>query len=125
MNIVTKMLLTVSIGITSISNAQNILPLQQSVQSQIGSPLINSSVGQPEAAGDTILAETFGNGLLGDGINGVWTTNGTVSGLADADAVWEYRGTSTTPNNTIGSRGAYEVNLSRCHHHKQTCVQQL
>ena len=57
--------------------------------------------------------ETFSNGLSGDGTNGAWTTNGTVTSggtaSADPDAVWEYRGTATTPNNTIGSRGGYSA----------------
>ena len=54
------------------------------------------------ALGDTIMIETFGNGYNGDGTNGAWTNNGSTS-----SAIWEYRGSSTTPNNTVGSRGAY------------------
>ncbi len=49
--------------------------------------------------GDTILAETFSNGLSGDPGNGAWTNVG--------NANWEYRGTGTNPDNTVGSRGAY------------------
>ena len=60
-----------------------------------------------EALGAIWFTETFGAGLAGDGSNGAWTTSGTVSGAADPDAVWEYRGTATTPSNAIGSRGAY------------------
>lgn len=63
------------------------------------SPASSSNV---SAIGDTILHETFGNGLAGDGSNGVWTNTGVPS-----TAKWEYRGTSTTPSNTTGSRGAY------------------
>ncbi|MFT6324038.1 MAG: hypothetical protein ACJAWO_001596, partial [Halieaceae bacterium] len=62
------------------------------------------------ALGATIFTETFGAGLAGDGSNGAWTSNGKDgSGVTDPDAVWEYRGTATTPDNTVGSRGAYMV----------------
>ena len=54
------------------------------------------------AIGDTIFHETFGNGLNGDGTNGTWSNYG-----APNTALWEYRGTSTTPDNTTGSQGAY------------------
>lgn len=54
------------------------------------------------AIGDTIFTETFGNGLNGDGSNGAWSNSG-----APATALWEYRGTSTTPDITTGSRGAF------------------
>ena len=61
------------------------------------------------ALGDTLFHETFGNGLSGDGTNGIWTTNGNDGwGSNDPNALWEYRGISTSPNNSIGSRGAYE-----------------
>ncbi len=60
---------------------------------------------------DTVYIETWGNGLAGE--NGAWTntfrqsSSGAQGALAnDVDAAWEYRGPSTNPNNTIGSRGA-------------------
>lgn len=59
------------------------------------------------ALGTIHFSETFGAGLAGDGSNGAWTTNGTVSGSADPDAVWEYRGPSTTPGVGTGSRGQW------------------
>ena len=60
------------------------------------------------AQGTVWFSETFGMGLAGDGTNGAWTTNGTVANATpDPDAVWEYRGPSTTPDNTIGSRGQW------------------
>lgn len=49
--------------------------------------------------GDTIFAETWGNGFNGDPGNGAWTADGPNS--------WEYRGPGTTPDVTQGSRGAY------------------
>ena len=42
-----------------------------------------------------------------NGIPTTWLNYGTANGTADPDAKWEYRGPSTTPNNTVGSRGAY------------------
>jgi hypothetical protein len=60
------------------------------------------------ALGQVLFTETFGAGLAGDGANGAWTTSGKDgTGAADANAVWEYRGTTTNPDNTVGSRGAY------------------
>lgn len=69
----------------------------------------NRAAGNGTAAlGAVLFEETFGAGLAGDGTNGAWTTNGVDgSGVNDPDAVWEYRGPNTTPDNTIGSRGAY------------------
>lgn len=49
--------------------------------------------------GDTIFAETFGDGLNGDPGNGSWSNTGSAN--------WEYRGPATTPDVTVGSRGAY------------------
>ena len=42
-----------------------------------------------------------------NGIPTTWLNYGTANGTSDPDAKWEYRGPSTTPNNTVGSRGAY------------------
>jgi hypothetical protein len=44
------------------------------------------------------------------GIPSTWLNSGTANLVSDTDAVWEYRGTLTTPNNTVGSRGAYMSN---------------
>lgn len=52
-----------------------------------------------------IWSEDFANG-----IPSTWSNSGTANGVADPDAVWEYRGPNTTPNNTVGSRGAYTFN---------------
>ncbi len=82
------------------------------VQTAYTTPVTNNrsaGAGNGTAAlGATLFAETFGMGLAGDAGNGAWTTSGNDgTGVADPDAVWEYRGTSTTPDNTVGSRGAY------------------
>lgn len=69
----------------------------------MGSTRRGSSASTPSTAtGTVIFHETFGNGLAGDGSNGAWTTNGVPTA-----AKWEYRGASTTPANTVGSRGNY------------------
>lgn len=44
-------------------------------------------------------SENFANGIPSD-----WSQNG-----SSATAVWEYRGTGTVPNNTVGSRGAFST----------------
>jgi hypothetical protein len=78
----------------------------------ITTPSIIPTRGAPNGNGTASIgtlwfSESFGNGLLGDGTNGTWSTNGTVSGVADPDAKWEYRGQFTTPSNAIGSRGQW------------------
>lgn len=49
--------------------------------------------------GDTVFFETFSDGLNGDPGNGSWTNVGSAN--------WEYRGPGTTPDISVGSRGAY------------------
>ena len=50
----------------------------------------------------TLLNETFSAGIPGS-----WTNSGTANGLANVNARFAYRGPATTPNNTVGSRGAF------------------
>lgn len=50
----------------------------------------------------TMLNETFANGIPAS-----WTNTGTAGGVTNPNARFEYRGPATTPNNTVGSRGAY------------------
>lgn len=53
--------------------------------------------------GETVIwSEDFASG-----IPTTWMNYGTAVGVADPDAKWEYRGTTTTPSNAVGSRGAY------------------
>ncbi len=53
--------------------------------------------------GETVIwSEDFASG-----IPTTWMNYGTAVGVADPDAKWEYRGTTTTPSNATGSRGAY------------------
>jgi hypothetical protein len=51
----------------------------------------------PVANGDTLYKYDFNNGLPSNWLNQGDTTT----------ALWEYRGPNTTPNNTVGTRGAY------------------
>ena len=54
------------------------------------------------SAESVVWSEDFANG-----IPSTWLNYGTAQGAADPDVKWEYRGATTTPNVTIGSRGAY------------------
>ena len=65
------------------------------------------SMSQAEVAsyyqGETVIwSEDFASG-----IPTTWMNYGTAVGVADPDAKWEYRGTTTTPSNATGSRGGY------------------
>ena len=52
---------------------------------------------------ETVLwSEDFANGIPAG-----WLNYGTAQGVTDPDAKWEYRGPQTTPNTSVGSRGAY------------------
>ena len=82
--------------IANFSQPSNLAPTSNATSIRAnGGPII-------AAAGDTLYHETFGSGLAGDGTNGSWTNQG-----SPAAAVWEYRGTNTSPDNTVGSQGAY------------------
>ena len=65
------------------------------------------SMSQAEVAsyyqGETVIwSEDFASG-----IPTTWMNYGTALGVADPDAKWEYRGTTTTPSIATGSRGGY------------------
>lgn len=56
-----------------------------------------------ESYPDTVYIEDFGGGTSSSS----WLPTGwTNVGISNANALWEYRGASTTPSNTTGSRGA-------------------
>lgn len=62
--------------------------------------------GSCNTAANRPLVVTFGNGIpAGWSQSGGSYAGGIVT--PDPDAVFEYRGPATTPNNTVGSRGAY------------------
>lgn len=54
------------------------------------------------ASTSLLLNETFAAGIPAN-----WTNSGTANGVSNPNAVFEYRGPATTPNNTVGSRGAF------------------
>lgn len=67
-----------------------------------GSGFTVNSSRSSESWPDTIYYEDFGGGNN----SSAWVPAGwTNAGINDPDATWEYRGTATTPNNTVGSRG--------------------
>lgn len=68
--------------------------------------------GQVTALPAFLYGSCTANGLLfeenfANGIGAGWTQTGSAAGVANVNARFEYRGPATTPNNTIGSRGAY------------------
>ena len=52
-------------------------------------------------------SEDFANGIPSD-----WAQAGTSQGSPSSSAVWEYRGPNTTPDITVGSRGAFATNIA-------------
>lgn len=107
-------LLAISLGITA--NAQLSKTFQSNIQTIKSQSYTLSNVTRGIGGNsqvsigpvDTIFRETFSNGFSGDGSNGAWTNHGTsTSGTATVPANWEYRGTTTTPNNTVGSQGGF------------------
>ena len=112
-----KSLLSImGVAVTAMAFGQNVAPSPKNpvekqfntVKTVAPTPTSNRAGSNGTAAlGANLFIETFGAGLAGDGTNGAWTTNGNSNSTADPDAVWEYRGTATTPSNATGSRGAY------------------
>ena len=78
---------------------------EATVELSTESSVVFRSPSAPEAAGDTIFYESWGNGLAGDGSNGAWTAAATYGPSGTSFAGWEYRSPTSTPDVTIGSRG--------------------
>lgn len=76
-------------------------PYQASEHTPKKSP--HQSFGIESATTTVFWSENFANGIPSD-----WTQNGST-----AASVWEYRGTGTVPNNTVGSRGAFATGTGR------------
>ena len=55
-----------------------------------------------DAAETPIWSEDFASG-----IPSTWLSTGQASGVTNSNAHWVYRGTTTTPNNSVGSQGGY------------------
>lgn len=102
-----RILLSATVLLTSSVYAQTELAPQAKLVPELTSSI--QKITQPTTYKNTksttavvLFEETFGNGLAGDNTSMAWTTYGSVTG-----ADWEYRGTSTSPDNTVGSRGYY------------------
>ena len=78
---------------------------EATVELSTESSMVYRASSAPEAAGDIIFNESFGNGLMGDGTNGAWTSSATYGASGTSFAGWEYRSPSSTPDVTVGSRG--------------------
>ncbi len=91
---------------TSFVNAQNVF--QKSVEIRTSENLVSppAPVNQtPDITTNTVLfSENFASGIPSTWVNQGFNGN---TGLAEPLQRWEYRGPNTTPNNTVGSRGAY------------------
>ena len=73
-----------------------VIPVREAVQQKHFQPT------HYKEAGEAFFTEDFANGLAGNNEAGVsWTTDSD-----DGTSAWEYRGPSTTPDQTVGSRGA-------------------
>jgi hypothetical protein len=82
----------------------NINAQKATIKSFIGNePTATPTIGSfSESFPDTIYIQNFGGGNASSWVPAGWSN----AGVGDPDAKWEYRGPSTTPNNTVGSRGA-------------------
>lgn len=78
-------------------------PMHRSSDEAMGSSIPASSIQKGHAAETVIWSENFSGGIPATWDN----TGGLSNGVADADVKWEYRGASTTPALTTGSRGGY------------------
>jgi hypothetical protein len=84
-------------------NADRTAPMERTVADDVVKHLTPAQMEAIYGAETPVWSEDFASG-----IPTTWlTSGGTANGASDTDAVWVYRGTSTTPNNTVGSRGGY------------------
>ena len=99
------LLLTTALLLSGVAFAQKVQRAAPNERCVDDSPA--RSMSQSEVAnyyqGETVIwSEDFASG-----IPTTWMNYGTAVGVADLDAKWEYRGTTTTPSKAVGSRGAY------------------
>ncbi|MDG1758984.1 MAG: T9SS type A sorting domain-containing protein [Schleiferiaceae bacterium] len=84
-------------------NADRTAPMERTVADDVVKHLTPAQMEAIYGAETPVWSEDFASG-----IPSTWlTSGGTANGASDTDAVWVYRGTATTPNNTVGSRGGY------------------
>ena len=98
----------------SMLNAQSKLGLQQRVlqytenntSPQKNEAKIYSNESLQKMKKSAFWSEDFSNGFDGQGSNGAWTQSGKANPSTGVVPEWEYRGPSTTPDVTTGSRGS-------------------
>ena len=84
-------------------NADRTAPMERTVADDVVKHLTPAQMEAIYGAETPVWSEDFASG-----IPATWlTSGGTANGASDTDAVWVYRGTSTTPSNATGSRGGY------------------
>ena len=67
----------------------------------------NAPILQSRLVERLVWSEDFANGIPTS-----WVNAGTTSGINNDSCKWEYRGSTTVPNNTVGSRGAFRTGTS-------------
>ena len=98
-------LFAASLAISVAAFGQNVERTAPNVRMNEDAPVRHLNPAQVAAfygAETPVWSQDFANG-----IPTTWLNYGTANGATDPDAKWEYRGTATTPSNTVGSRGAY------------------
>ncbi|MBT3572238.1 MAG: hypothetical protein HOE88_06305, partial [Flavobacteriales bacterium] len=79
-------------------NADRTAPMERTVADDVVKHLTPAQMEAIYGAETPVWSEDFASG-----IPSTWlTSGGTANGASDTDAVWVYRGTATTPNNTVG-----------------------
>ena len=89
-------------GVAFAQKVQRAAPNERCVDDSPARSMSQSEVASYYQGETVIWSEDFASG-----IPTTWMNYGTAVGVADLDAKWEYRGTTTTPSNAVGSRGAY------------------
>ena len=89
-------------GVAFAQKVQRAAPNERCVDDSPARSMSQSEVANYYQGETVIWSEDFASG-----IPTTWMNYGTAVGVADLDAKWEYRGTTTTPSNAVGSRGAY------------------
>ena len=89
-------------GVAFAQKVQRAAPNERCVDDSPARSMSQSEVANYYQGETVIWSEDFASG-----IPTTWMNYGTAVGVADLDAKWEYRGTTTTPSNATGSRGGY------------------
>jgi hypothetical protein len=89
-------------GAVFAQKVQRAAPNERSVDASPARIMSQAEFASYYQAETVIWSEDFASG-----IPSTWMNYGTALGVVDPDAKWEYRGSTTTPNTSVGSRGAY------------------